>query len=443
MSGEAAKHAISYFISQIMKNFTKKQIKFIIEQGVLKWLMKMIIMCSAILFVLIIRVLGPIINIRLGLVAGKNRIGHAAINPELYLCKIDAGIEKTNQFDILFFPYTDVEYNDQLIRMWKRVLPTVALSDYEKFLTYTYIINKKIKGWEKHNILFQEGFFSLLTYGDPDNVLEKYSSHLRFTDKEISYGNKKLNDMGLIEGNYICFQSRDPKYLSEVYSNNNWEYHDYRDSSISNYLLAADYMTSLGYCSVRMGSVVESKLSSNNDSIVDYSSKYREDFMDIYLIAKSKFVIFPHSGLKHVAIAFRVPVVCVNVISYIGIFYLQKNHICIPKKLWSNSKNRYLSFSEIFESNIASYTSSESYSRDDIKVVENTPEEINDAAVEMEMRLNGTWGIEDNAKELQNKFKKIALKCVLPDGTPIKDILPAGVKCRISTKFLIDNQYLL
>jgi len=409
----------------------------------MKSLIKAMIILNAGLFVLVIRALKPVINIRLGMIAGKSRIGHAAINPELYLCKIDDGIEIKNKFDILFFPYSDIEYNHQLIKMWKRVLPLSFLSDYEKFLTYAYLINQRIKGWESHSIFFQEGFFSLLTYGDPNSILSKYNSHLSFTSEEINYGNKKLNELGLIDQHHICFQNRDQKYLSETYEGNSWEYHDYRNSNINTYLLAADHMTNLGYCAIRMGSIVADKISTNNRAIIDYACHYREDFMDIYLIAKSKFVIFPHSGLKHVAIAFRVPVVCVNVISYIGIFYLLENNICVPKKLWSNKKNRFLTFREIFESDISSYISSSSYYNSDIKVVDNSPEEIRDAAIEMESRLNDTWQSTDDDEKLQNNFKEIALRCILPDGKPIRDMLPNGIKCRISAQFLRDNKGLI
>ena len=48
---------------------------------------------------------------------------------------------------------------------------------------------------------------------------------------------------------------------------------------------------------------------------------------------------------------------------------------------------------------------------------------------EMEMRLSGsTWQSEDNDDDLQRKFKQLALKCVLPDSTLIKDIIPDGIK---------------
>ena len=409
----------------------------------MEFLLKILnILCAAII-VLLMRTTSSFIKVRLGRISPKDRIGHAAINPELYLCSLDAGIEEKYKFDILFYPITKRDFNNQLIKMWRRSLPMGIFSNFEKLLTYVYELNKKIIGWEKYVVEFQKGWFSLVTYGDPNNLLEKYPSHLSFTEEEIYYGNNRLKELGLKNGEYICFHSRTSKYLEALIPENDWKYHNYRDSSIGNYIKAMDNITMLNYHAVRMGLIVDEKLITDNTSIIDYANLHREDFLDIFLIAYSRFVVFTHCGLKHVAIAFRVPVVCVNVLSYLGIFYLQKNNICVPKKLWSKSKKKVLSFREIFCSDIVSYTTANQYIDNDIEILENTPDEINDAAMEMEMRISGEWKSEKNDDDLQNEFKKIALECTLPDGMQINNIIPGGIKCRLSTKFLRNHDYLL
>ncbi len=67
-----------------------------------------------------------------------------------------------------------------------------------------------------------------------------------------------------MEQPYICFQNREALYLENDFSHNDWNYHNYRDSNISNYLEAADELTKLGYYSVRVGRSAKDKLLLNN-----------------------------------------------------------------------------------------------------------------------------------------------------------------------------------
>ena len=420
----------------VYKNYSSFLIQFF------KLIIKLPIILLAIVFVIIIRISSPLIRIRLGSI-GMERIGHFAINPELYLCKIDAGLEKIKTFDILFFQPSRPIYNQQLKKMWERTLPISIISHYTRFLSYAYKFNKMITGWEKHEIKFQEGWLSLKTYGDPNYLIDKYPKHLIFSKDEIDYAKSRLKEIGILEQPYICFQNREALYLENDFSHNDWNYHNYRDSNISNYLEAADELTKLGYYSVRVGRSAKDKLLLNNNKIIDYASNFREDILDIYLIANSRFVIFPHTGTKHVAMIFRVPIVCVNVICYTGIFYLQKQDICVPKLLRDKNKNRFLKFNEILCTEIACFTKSEQYEDYGIEVCENSPEEIRDAAIEMEQRLNNSWQPENGDEVLQNIFKELAMRIQLPDESLIKDIIPDGIKCKLSANFLRKHRNLL
>ena len=40
----------------------------------------------------------------------------------------------------------------------------------------------------------------------------------------------------------------------------------------------------------------------------------------------------------------------------------------------------------------------------DLKLIENTPEEIRDVTIEMDERLNGTWKVSKEDEELQDRF---------------------------------------
>ena len=94
----------SYFdnMAAVSKWSQQKQFEDIAEFGVTEFLLKIITFCSAAIFVIFIRLSSLFIQVRLGQVAPKIRIGHAAINPELYLCSLDAGLEKIKTQLFLF-----------------------------------------------------------------------------------------------------------------------------------------------------------------------------------------------------------------------------------------------------------------------------------------------------------------------------------------------------
>lgn len=385
--------------------------------------------------VVVIRLIKPLILIRFGQI-GTERIGHFAIDPELYLCKRDAGLCGQKIYDIFYF--TDSFGNRQLKKMWKRTLRvSFFASPVDRF-------NRLFPGWEKHVIPLRVGWLALKTYGDPEGFLDSTQKHLFFTHEEEETGIKQIQRIGVSNGSpFICFQSRDSNFLDTNLKEGNWRYHDYRDSSIQNYISASEEMTHRGCYAIRMGHTVKESLSVKQPKIIDYATKYRSDFLDIYLISKCRFAILPHSGLAHVAIIFRTPVVCVNVIRHIGLLYLTSRDICIPKKLWLKNERRFMTFKEIFNSGVACFGATNQYENYGIEIVENSSEEITAAAIEMDERLKGTWTTTEEDEELQQKFRDIIFKSKLPDGTLVKDILPLGLKCKISAEFLRQNEELL
>lgn len=63
-----------------------------------------------------------------------------------------------------------------------------------------------------------------------------------------------------------------------------------------------------------MGSKVQKKLTNiDNPKIIDYATKYRSDFADIYLSAKCKFFVGCSAGILCVPYIFHVPVIQANV----------------------------------------------------------------------------------------------------------------------------------
>ena len=73
-----------------------------------------------------------------------------------------------------------------------------------------------------------------------------------------------------------------------------------------------------------------------------------------------------------------------------------------------------------------------------IDLVENSPEEICDAAIEMLERLNGSWRTSAFDNVLQQQFWKIYTTHVM--NSHLKKPLHGKIRARFGTSFLLNNQ---
>ena len=72
------------------------------------------------------------------------------------------------------------------------------------------------------------------------------------------------------------------------------------------------------------------------------------------------------------------------------------------------------------------------YKRQNLELIENTPEEIRDVVIEMNERMNKSWVENKEDKELQKRYWDINYF----EGMP-------KFECRIGSKYLKDNVHLL
>lgn len=347
----------------------------------------------ALILVLVIRALRPLVVIRIGALA-SNRIGHYAFDTELYLCQRDAGLTPRRAVDI-FYNAAPV-CNQQLRRMWERTLrvwPYVAVLDR---------MNRRLPGGQAHQVVRR----SWESYSqDMHRLIALTQPHLRFTPEEERLGRELLRQMGIPEGDsYVCFHARDSAYLDVSYPGKDWRYHDYRDSDVANYVPAAKELARRGYHAIRMGSVVGKSLPHDLPMVIDYATKCRTDFLDLFLIAHSEFYLGSHDGLFTVAPVFRRPVALVNVVPIDLAPTWAENYLFIPKLLWLRREGRFMTFREIFDSEASIYDKSEDYENAGIELVENSAVEIAELAIEMEERLRGAWQTTSEDDELQSRF---------------------------------------
>ena len=304
------------------------------------------------------------------------------------------------------------------MKLWKRSINIFPLSFFfKKVYSYNKFLFSDHKKFEASNLqsLLHNFYLSKknrLTENfkkeDIIKISEISSDYISFNQEEKKIRKKYLDKLGTSEFNYVCFHSRDKAFLNSYDKNFNWDYHSYRDSKISNYLKAMEELTKNNLSCLRMGAIVEEKLNSKNKKIIDYAnSEFQSDFLDIYLPSKCLFAVYSESGISAVPEAFNRPVVYVNWSSQAAISSYNPNSIVVPKKFYSLKKKRNLTFKEIFNSELGRPHSTADFKKNDVIVIENTPDEIYEVTLEMLKRINGNWKNTSEENIIQEKFWKM------------------------------------
>ena len=343
-----------------------------------------------------------------------SQIGHLAANTELFLRRLKYAnyYDKENNIYIGLCNHFPVS-NRQLLNMYKR----------DNYIIESRILKGLFNTWIKKTEFYHIPPMNSNEYYEFNN----YTNILNFTEEEKILGKQLLKEMGIGEKDwFVCFHSRDSEYLGSCY-------HDYRDSDINNYMLAAEYIAEKGGYALRMGAVVDKPLpKERHPKIIDYATEYRSDFMDIYLAAHCKFFLGNTAGIFLVYTVFNIPVACANIVP-LEYPPFRTGDLFIPKKMWSRDKKRFLTYKEILDSGAGLYLESKQYENAGIEVVENSSDEILELAREMNMRLDKNYESTDEDEELQRKY----ISLFKPNNHCY------GTQARIGTYFLRKNIELL
>ena len=332
------------------------------------------------------------------------RIGHLAMNTELFLRRVNAGF-----------------LDGALIR----------LLDHE---TGRFVANRQLYEMiiRKHSVfeITQDTYLKLLKEGHEDGgVLHSGSNEfsefntippqLEFLSEEHAKGKKILEELGIYDKEYVCMHNRTSDYLAEALPFFNYRYHDYRDCSIENYMMAAEWLTNQGIYVVRMGQITSDSMVTDNPMIIDYTNDRRTDFGDIYLPAHCKFFLGNTAGIWLIATIFGRNNASANFVPF-DMTPLLRGDLFIYK-------NINLSFNEQLELDIYSFENN------DIPVTENSPEQILSLAMEMTFRLAKVYDEKPYVSELRSKFRSLwtpKMRCF-------------GTVAEIGDQFIVEKQSLL
>ena len=371
----------------------------------------------AILLVLVIRLFSKLFLIRFAPI-DRSKIGRAYLG-DWYLSEKKNGKHKGRYLDIFYFPKSLNHVNFQWLKMWRRALYWIPGGE---FWDHVIKFNRKFNGFEKYEIATTHAYPTLKKWQEHianpalgsivinnnrlKSILKNNNPNISFNLQELNIGSRLLSKLKIPPNEqYICFHARDNAFLETVSKSADWSYHDYRDSSIENYLSAAEEMTKRGLYSIRMGAVVKNSIDSTSPKIIDYAvSEYQSDFNDIYIGSHCRFFLCSDGGISVIPEMFRVPVVYVNWTAILRISTWVLNGLFIFKTFYLRSEDRNMTFSEIINLDFGGIETNKIFQKLNIELIENTPEEIRTVSIEMDERLSGNWETKEEDEELQEQF---------------------------------------
>lgn len=338
--------------------------------------------------------------------------------------------------------------NEQLTKMYRRSvwlidddrpwLRSLLLTAVRFFLPRSKLLVPSDIGLRAHSREFAEAW----QRGEPV---------LRFTPEEEATGRRLVREIGIPDGaSYVCLGLRESAYYQQFvmpgararHLNTEANEDTYvRNPPLCNYLAMAEACAARGLYVLRMGQTPGKALPSGlHPNVIDYATKQRTPFGDIYLLATCLFVVSGGAaGLWQVTSAFNRPVVLTD--SYWLQFRpLREGDLFIPSKMWVVAEKRFLTFREMLASYIR-YSYASHCRRDGIELVHNTPDEIAAVVLEMEQRLAGTWAPQEEDQELQRRFDALYLPG--PYGYGLPGAYGYGMPGRIGAEFLRQNRDLL
>ena len=231
---------------------------------------------------------------------------------------------------------------------------------------------------------------------DNNNSLLKCGPSIKFNSVEENKGNLYLKKVGLDNKKFFTFSSRNSIYKNEKFKTT-------RNSNVNNLIAGLKFMTSKGYNAIRIGKNEKEKLNLNDQNIIDYAiSPDRSDFLDIYLISKSDFMVSSNSGINEVAVLFRKPRLIIDFYDIQSLEYHALKLMIIPKKFINLKTGNPISYKEAFKKKLYSLNIISKINDLGYGLVDNNELEIKQGTESFFKFMNSTLNLEEI---LQNQTK--------------------------------------
>ncbi len=206
---------------------------------------------------------------------------------------------------------------------------------------------------------------------------------------------------------YVVLHVREPGYHLSWHRRNPGT----RNADIATYQKVIDYIIEQGGWVVRAGDQSMQSFP-KQDRVIDYATIPRKSpDLDISLCANCEYFIGTNSGFSLVPGVFGKRSLLTNW-SPMAIPNWYKNDIFVPKKIWHKKQKRFLSAEEMMQSIGGWSQFKKDFDRSDFKVVDNSPEELLAATLEMHEQVMNPNGAPYSASERAkiDAFEKIIVE---------------------------------
>ena len=337
-----------------------------------------------------------VLRVRFLWVTLPDRIGHLAIEPDIYLKQKRLGLLPAH-FGILVAP-ADRAANRVLLDLWSGAIPTI---------THPLLVRAALAFWR-----FRFLWLDFRPYMDADidepatcyGVLSAWGKRpplLQLPAELVARGNAALAELGVPNEAWIaCLHVRESGYAQH-----DDHLHNYRNCDISNFFLAAQEIVRRGGWCIRMGGA-ETRLIPPMKQVIDYAhSAARSDWMDIYLSYRCRIFLGTSSGLVMVPTVFGRYCGTTN---FVPISRPPPNPrgFGIPKLLRESASGRLWSFREMVARE-PTMPFGEDAGIPGVEILENSPDEIRDMVRELLDEVDGKLVLDASDLDRQRRFLSI------------------------------------
>ena len=367
--------------------------------------LSLLIYSHMLIFFLII--ISPIIRIKIGNIETRT-IGNGSISYEIYFYEKKLK-QKKNEINIWFHE--------------KKIANKFLLSKFrEKFLIFPGILLfKPFQLINRYNLKFLmvdiriwisgEKLFNisekkqLCPCKDVNDILNKFDPLIQFTPKETEKGFNSLKNLGVNQNDrFVCFTNRTPDFKGENYNST-------RNYQFETLIESANYLSKKNYKIIFMGDSQKNIENYNDKNFIFYSnSKYKNSFMDLFIIYRCKFFVQSPSGIGQIATMMRKPRLITNYFCLEQAYTESDNLpiIILPKKILQKKNMKYLSYEEFLKKRICLFRHEHQLFNNGYILENNTSKEILEAIIEMEEKIrDNSFEKNNNDQIFWEKYNKI------------------------------------
>ena len=180
-----------------------------------------------------------------------------------------------------------------------------------------------------------------------DQMWIKGVPSISFSAEEESEGQRFLDNHLLVKNNYVCYTVRtESYYLARMSEGVILKPQTLRNPSEHTYLEVAELLSRGGMSVLRMGKDLSSVANFANDTtVIDYASKARSDFLDVYLMKYCKFAFVGQTGIVWLRWLWNSP----NVLG--DTYEIMRNQIkadlSLLQKVWLEREDKFATFKEM------------------------------------------------------------------------------------------------